>query len=358
LGRGNRLQEAEPFFRQAVATADQVAADWPGEREYQKVVAGNHASLGLLLFDTGRLQEAEQEFCHALGLQEKLAADFPDVPEYRRWLAMTYGNFGGLLVRAGQLKEGEKNLDQGRKLYEKLTADFPTVASYPSDLGNVLQTLALCLAGGEDGPDSKRDAPDSKREGLDRCRLLVEEAIRRQKAALDLQPKNQEYREKLGNHYGNLAMFLTEFKSPDAERAHRQAIDYKKQLVADFPGLVNYRSALGASLHNFALLLWDQGKLEEARKLFEQSIGHQQTALKANPRSSVYLRFLRNGVSTLATTYKGMPQFAEHEKACRELVTALEKLMEEGPKLPPDQYEERVRALLKEAAQRKQPKEN
>jgi hypothetical protein len=343
LAQNNRFREAEPFHRRAVAVADQVAVDWPGDRQYQMVVAGNHSTLGQHFFATGRLPEAEREFRHALELQEKLASDFPDVPEYRRWLAISYNGLGGVLVRAGRLQDAEKSLDQARKFLEKLTAEFPRVASHQSDLGNALQNLALCVAGGE-------DAPTAKGEQLERCRQLMEEAVRRQKAALEIQPKNQEYRAKLGNHYGILAMFRGDAHAPDAERAHRQAIEYKQQLVADFPAVAMYRGDLGGSLHNFALLLQDQGKIEEARQLLEQAIKHQRAALTANPRSPIYLQFLRNHYGSLAETYKGQPRFAEREKTCRQNVAVLEALMADRPNLPMAQYEERVNAFLKTTA--------
>ena len=141
-----------------------------------------------------------------------------------------------------------------------------------------MANLALCLAGGE-------QITALKPEFADRYRRLMEEAIRRQKQALELEPRSQEYRRRLGNHYGNFALLLTELKAPDAEQAHRQAVDYKKQLVADYPNVAMYRGDLGASLHNFASLLDDLGKLEESRQMLEQAVENQRAALQANPRS-------------------------------------------------------------------------
>jgi len=305
--------------------------------------------LGLFLFETGRLDEALKEYQRELKLHGKLADDFPDVPEYRRRLALTYNGLGGAQIRAKQLEEGEKTLEQARKVLEKLAAESPGVATYPSELGNVLQNLAICIGGGE-------AAPSQKREQAPRCRQLMEEAVRRQKGALELQPKHQSYREKLGNHYSYLALYSEGTDPAAAERSYRQAIDYKKQLVADFPAIARYRGDLGGALNNFAILLWNQGKLDDAREVLEQAIENQQAALAVNPRNPVYLQFLRNHYGALADLCKQMPQMAEKEEASRQMGDELEKLMAERKTMPPEQFETRVNALLKDLAKQMKAK--
>jgi tetratricopeptide (TPR) repeat protein len=71
-------------------------------------------------------------------------------------------------------------------------------------------------------------------------------------------------------------------------------------LAEKFPMVPNYRSELGGTLSNLAMVRINQGDLAEAQQLVERAIPHQRAALKVNPRNPVYRQFLSNHYAVLA----------------------------------------------------------
>jgi serine/threonine protein kinase/Flp pilus assembly protein TadD len=326
LGEMGRLPEAERFAREAVEVAEAVSGELPADREFQMVVAGNHASLGFVLFNTRRPDEAEKEDRRALDVHAKLVADFPDVPEYRMQLAISHNTLGVVQWQTGRLKDAEESLERSRVILETLCDGFPAVPIYHSHLGNTLLNLTNLITIGNGIPG------EAERARLPEGRQLIEEGIRHSETAVKLNPNNVLFREQLIRHRGALAGLLSNLKAPDAESAHRKAIELEKELVAEFPYRVEYQSNLGGSLHNFALMLEAQGKLEKARRLLEEAIALQQTAYKANPRLRQPLQYLRNHYGNLADILtKLQAPAAEIDQAYRELIELNKRMAADAP---------------------------
>src|SRR5205085_9455320 len=60
------------------------------------------------------------------------------------------------------------------------------------------------------------------------------------------------------------------------------------------------RIRLGGVLNNLAMLLNDEGRLDQARQVIGKAIDHQQSAHKKEPKDEMCRRFLRNHYSVLA----------------------------------------------------------
>src|SRR5207244_9980664 len=95
-----------------------------------------------------------------------------------------------------------------------------------------------------------------------------------------------------------------------------------------------HQSKLATTMNNLAILRMDQAQLQEARRLFEQAVRHQQQAVRARPRRQDYRWFLCNHTSNLAHAYKGQREARDAEKVWREAVQLREKLANDYPDVP------------------------
>jgi tetratricopeptide (TPR) repeat protein len=73
LKQGQRLEQAEAAYRQALALCEKLDADFPADATYRNWIAGNYGSLFLLLAATERQQEAEAMYGKLLELSPKNA---------------------------------------------------------------------------------------------------------------------------------------------------------------------------------------------------------------------------------------------------------------------------------------------
>jgi tetratricopeptide (TPR) repeat protein len=142
LGRLGRRDEAEAAFRTALAVHEKLAADFPTEPEYRKLLAATRTNLGALLTHQGKRDEAETAFRAVPAIYEQLAADFPTVPQYRRNLAAAYERLGSLLAAVGKRDEAEAANRAALDILEQLADDFPTAPEY----GEMMVWIACQLA--------------------------------------------------------------------------------------------------------------------------------------------------------------------------------------------------------------------
>jgi serine/threonine protein kinase/Flp pilus assembly protein TadD len=320
LSATNRPEEAERLYRQAVASAERAVREAPQERDYESVAALTHATLAFLLMNTGRTGEAEREYRRCLELMKKLVADFPSRPDYRSFYARSYSNLGMLYSRLDRRDDAEAAWNENCKIQEKLAADYPLVAQYQSDLGAALSNRAARL---------------NSRGELEPARALLEEAVRRQQAALKVNPKEPRYRTFLGTHYLVLAVVLRRQKRPEVDQVHQQAIAVWKELVADFPGGAEYESGLGSALMNRALLLRDRRRLAEALQLLDEAIRHHEKAHRLNPRNSQHLLLLSQDLANRAQLCGQLGSDTEAAASRRQMIAVLEQLCAQQPTAAP-----------------------
>jgi tetratricopeptide (TPR) repeat protein len=222
--------EAEAAFREAIALLEELFR--PREaltaRDHRYKLAVAYIGLGnLLAKEEGRRQEAKWAQGRAIALLERLVLQFPDYQVYRRDLANSHNSLGYVLEDDGQPAAAEAEYQQALQLFKELTDDFPRVAEYDSLTAMTLNNLAwLTMARAERAtaellflslPESggARGSVGFALAGAGwqllhqdqhsgACRLL-QEAIGRQKAALQRDPGNPAYPDRLADHYRNLA---------------------------------------------------------------------------------------------------------------------------------------------------------
>jgi tetratricopeptide (TPR) repeat protein len=206
--RADRRPEAEKAQRQAIALLDNLVLQFPDSHVYRRDLANGYNGLGYVLEDTGRLADAGEAYRHALALFKELVEDFPEVAEYESLTAMTLNNLGWLALGSEEWETGE--------LLVLTVLPSPGLPASPS----------LALAG-VSGRLLRRDRL------AEACRLF-EQAVDRQKAALKPDPENPVYRQRLGDHYRNLARAAV--RMGDHVKAARAAEDlcrYSPESAAD-----------------------------------------------------------------------------------------------------------------------------
>jgi serine/threonine protein kinase/tetratricopeptide (TPR) repeat protein len=327
--------QAEAAYGRAIDLFEQLADDFPAVAEYRAKCAAAHQQLGGLFdIQRRRFDEAEQHHRRAVAISRRLAAEYPDDVEYRSTLAASEGMLAITLSRSQRKPEAEAILRHVVDTFGKLSAEFPAQHRYLSRTGAAIHNLVGAL-------DQKR----LDEEGLQ----MMEKAIDFQSRAVRLAPRRHQYRIQLGNHYFIQATILrNRGQNADAEKPLREVVRLREQLVADFPAVsafvvslahawfdlgntlkkinrngdsesafrraeqlfLNFSSRnpahfltlhlLGATRHNLAIALDQRKEHQEAFRLYEQAVVHQQAALTLQPEHAVARSYLRNHYTGLA----------------------------------------------------------
>jgi serine/threonine protein kinase/tetratricopeptide (TPR) repeat protein len=370
LWRRGRIPAAEEAARQAVDSAKQLAAKYPNVPAYQSDLSGAYGNQGTLYWKTGRPRDAIPFLEEARKIREKLAANYAVVPDYQSNLGAALGNLAGAYIAAGDqekarplLEEAIKHLEAALKiarhrryreglckfthnlagvlsdlavpeaeqdrayqrsigLIRELARDFPDVAEYQSQVGACLRDRAVLLW---------------KRGQLGQARQLVEEAIPHQRAALKGNERNPTYLDFLNKHYATLAQILRDQESPDLERVYRDRLPVLQRLAELFPKDPEHPSYLGVLKNDLATMVKDRGEWQEARRLLEEAIVHQQAAVALQPSEPRFRYYLGNHYQNLGTILTLLGRDAEGLKAYRECIDIRKKLAGDFPKHRPFQ---------------------
>jgi tetratricopeptide (TPR) repeat protein len=224
-----RAPEAEESYRQGQEIWQDLAAVDPESADYQSGLGSTYNNLGHILMDRGERSRAVLG-ASTVGLMGSALAQGPllaapalipgrteELPRSRqllhraidhqqralkvrpfhtqdRWnLAKQYDMLGAIEKRLGQYGEAETAMRQSQAVRQRLADDFPATPFHRSELGGVLNNLAIIQL----------------RQGkLAEARRSAEEAIAHQQAARKMDPEAPQYRQYLYNHYWNLADIL------------------------------------------------------------------------------------------------------------------------------------------------------
>jgi len=294
LGATNHPKEAEEQWRRAAALLEALKDEQPGVPIYRQELARGLNELGIFLASAGRVPEAEKVWGEVLPLQEALAADFPQNPVYREELAKYEGNLGVLYAQGERLNQAEESYRRAAGLLEELVKEDPDNPVYWRDLTEPYANLASLLSAADGGRDEAEkcwrrlaelrgklaDASPKVaglqsdaglalgslasllREGRqwDDARTSLQEAIRRQRAAVELDPSNAEYRRRLCDHYLALARTLLELN--DHAAAAAAVADLAKAAPADW----SEQTAAAACLARCAGLAQKDEKLSAVKR--------------------------------------------------------------------------------------------
>jgi tetratricopeptide (TPR) repeat protein len=124
-------------------------------------------------------------------------------------------------------------------------------------------------------------------------------------------PGVPDYRYKLAATRLNLATLLEKADPTAAQTAVRAALSDCEALAARFPGVPEYGFAEGNASYCLGDLLAREGHLAEAGQALEQAVKRLQAALEANPRNPSYVRALGLAYRDQAEVFRQTRKFAE-----------------------------------------------
>jgi tetratricopeptide (TPR) repeat protein len=149
------------------------------------------AGLAQLHRQAGRLDLAESVCERGVQVVTKLAADFPEERDYQRLLGRCYQEQGMVHEARGRLPQAEAVYRQIVPLRRRLAEALPDDAVVHAALAVTLHQLAKVV---------------NQRGNLREAQQLLEEAIQQERRALDITPQHLQVRLCLRNHYISLAM--------------------------------------------------------------------------------------------------------------------------------------------------------
>ncbi len=169
--RADRLQEAEPELRRALALREKLLAGSPSAFGLLPDHAHNKAALAQLLLQTGRPAEAETLLREAIAFRERMIHDYPKRYEHWKRLVNERDTLGNCLLAMGRTKDAEETIRRNLATCQKLAADFPETLADSSNLAWSFYALGLLLQ------DS--DRPQEAAEAFRDAKKLFEEAAAR-----------------------------------------------------------------------------------------------------------------------------------------------------------------------------------
>jgi serine/threonine protein kinase len=238
---GRQEEEAESAWRGALAILKQLVTEFPKESDYQLRMTSTLTALATLLRATGRPKDAEAAYNHALVISKRLVDDFPDRPEYRQSMGITQNNFGVLLKTSGRWEEAEKAYGRALLLLKPLVAAFPKNREARQELARAHYNLGVLL----------RDTP----------RLVEAEAAHRDALAIQRPPADEfptviKYQEDAANTLRSLAAMLGRAGQQEkAEAAWRDTLLLYKRLTVFFPSRADFRQELARCHTNLGIIL-------------------------------------------------------------------------------------------------------
>jgi tetratricopeptide (TPR) repeat protein len=184
--KAGRLPEAAEYARRALGLWEQLAREAPREpfyRQWQAKCCEILSAVG----PADQREEGERLACRSVELHKGLTNEFPGVPMHRHDLAAGWNRLGIHLARGKRFADAAAAFREALAVLDRLAEEFPGRAGYRGNAGDTLVNLAL----------TARDLGDAAE-----ARRLWERAAGEFRAALDLDPSSQEYRDKLRREFG------------------------------------------------------------------------------------------------------------------------------------------------------------
>ncbi len=265
----DRSGEDEMAYRQAIQDQEALAATPSSAPEAKRDLARYLNNLGILLAGSDPAA-AEATFRRALAIQDEIQARSATNAGFRWQRARTWNNLANLLFRGRRPDQAAPFYELARKGFESLVFDFPDVPDYRRELAMMLNNLGELL---EVQPSGDADPAALFRRAREDQEWLVKE--------FDEVP---DHRLKLSVTELHLGDLLRSTDPAEADASFAKAIDLQSKLVADYPQVPEYRSALGRTLTERAAFLAGQDRRPEAVDLLARAVEALERARAGNPR--------------------------------------------------------------------------
>jgi serine/threonine protein kinase/Flp pilus assembly protein TadD len=276
------------------------------------------------LADEPQLTALQRDFLkEALQFYQDLSSEEADDPTVRQETARAQRYMGEILAKLERRPEAEEAFHHAITAFQQLIAEDPGNPGDAHDLAIAYTGLGTLFhhAG------RAADAEKAYRQGMD-----IEEQLVR------AHPGQADYQHRLGILYMDLG---TVCPVSEAEQFLQRGRELFEQLLRGSADNTEFHTTLGGILNNLAIKWLQKGKPEQACRLLEQAIEHQQAALRVNPRSKTALGMLRNHYSILSEdVLRALGEHREALKMAQEGLVVAQKLAAEFPEVP--RYEDAV----------------
>jgi serine/threonine protein kinase len=351
----------------ALAIVSHLLVAEPDRLEYLDLEASLYLQRAWLRHSTRQIPDAEADYRRSLEGWGKLAAERPDQPNYRLGRVRTLLPFGGLLREKSRLPEAELAFRQALAIAEGLPETDHRRSEVLGDANDRLAQLLNDVGKLEESEQRRRlalehyercaraNAGPRHQHDLAKClaewaHLLAREPAKREHAE-KMYERSLAMSERLAAAFPDAPhirdqlattsiwiglLHQTNGRPKEAEAAFERAVTLWKDLVAQFPDSTAHRVNYGNALHNQAMKLRGRQENQKARALFEEAIGHQESALENTPNQSTSLEFLGNHYRELIRLLMRIDQLDEAEKVIRKQLAWAQRLgvSDDGRSLP------------------------
>jgi tetratricopeptide (TPR) repeat protein len=276
---GNKFEKARAQFEVARRLVDNLGAGNPKNPEYRELTGELLRENAVLEWTMGRPADAVPLARSALDIALALRADFPKELPYERMEARLRSLVGLLAREFGRYGEALAELDKSIELWKHL-ADGPAVG--PTD--GVELVIALDGRGAALIETNRTvEAAEVLRQAINRSRVLLLRA-----------PDDPDRRSVLASALTNLGRVLATdpAKSTEATKALDEAVDLSKNLVIDFPEVVQNRASLAEKLEARATLDTQESREPAAQQDVQEATRLLDRLLQQFPDASDYNELL------------------------------------------------------------------
>jgi tetratricopeptide (TPR) repeat protein len=220
-----------------------------------------------------------------------------------------------------------------------LAAAFYRVALIQRELGSapqaeesLRQAIALYEALVREDPNDRE-----LQHGLAQCQLetgAFAKAIAIWKPLVGAAPADTRFRIELAKAYTELAG-QNKFVDPDlAVRYHQEALALREALVRLDPENPAAQHSLGQTLNNLGVLVSNQGHSRDALAIYRRAAEHGRVALEKSPQTPLYAQFLAFASGNIASVEVRLGQVEEALRMYQESIALWKKLSTENPAVP------------------------
>jgi tetratricopeptide (TPR) repeat protein len=230
LGDSAKAREA---YDKARSIIERLAADKPGNLQWQDDLAVSHVNIGDMLATQGNQAKALEEYREALNIRERLAAQKPDNAKWQQKLASTHFSVGSQLMNQGDLAAARMEDQKALEIAERLVAKDPDNTDWQNLLTSSRSRLAQIM--GFQGDTT----------GAIREQLAALEVFERRAAK---EPGDTNWQNQLANAHVSLGnMYMMKGDPENAVKENRIAGEIYERLAAQDPDDAQWQEKLAFS---------------------------------------------------------------------------------------------------------------
>jgi serine/threonine-protein kinase len=309
----DRLHEAAALGRKSVQVFRQLTAAKPDEPDYQYELASSLLQLGWPVELVENYDACAQVYKEARDTLEALTQSHPNDLRYGLGLAVAYGSHGETVRhRLRDLQAAEGWIQKAINTLEKMRPQFPNDDKLLTSLAANYRNLANTLRMGRKTKDGIAAAKSALQLWSGRAEANAKEPYVRQHQGITL-------------HI--LALLYEQAGDFDAaDKSLRQVVEIHKDMVDRYPSIGRYQHDLANSYVNYASLLEQIRRPEQALETLLLSQPIREKLAAQNPGLPYYRETLVELLAQLGRLYFRTRQEAQAYAAWRQAVAHLEHI--------------------------------